>query len=76
VLDTTPVATAITRVIGTTTTEQALLTAITQLFPNLTPAVLSQPLQVATGARRGGSCVRTEKFRVRKRRWISKKAIL
>jgi uncharacterized protein (DUF433 family) len=49
-LDTTPVTTAITRLISTGTTEQALLAAVTQLFPELTPAELSQALQVATAA--------------------------
>jgi uncharacterized protein (DUF433 family) len=49
-LDTTPVTTAITRLISTGTTEQALLAAVTQLFPELTPAELSQALQVATTA--------------------------
>jgi hypothetical protein len=47
-LDTTPVTTAITRLISTGTTEQALLTAVTYLFPDLSPAELSQALQVAT----------------------------
>jgi hypothetical protein len=32
------------------TTEQALLTAVARLFPELTPAELSQALQVATTA--------------------------
>jgi hypothetical protein len=49
-LDTTPVTTAITRLISTGTTEEALLTAVAQLFPNLSPAELSQALQVATAA--------------------------
>jgi hypothetical protein len=47
-LDTTPVATAITRLISTGTSEHALLTAVAHLFPNLSPAELSQALQVAT----------------------------
>ena len=47
-LDTTPVTTAITRLISTGTTEQALLVAVAHLFPNLSPAELSQALQVAT----------------------------
>ena len=46
-LDTTPVTTAITRLISTGTTEQALLVAVAHLFPNLSPAELSQALQVA-----------------------------
>jgi len=46
-LDTTPVTTAITRLISTGTTEQALLAAVAHLFPNLNPAELSQVLQVA-----------------------------
>jgi hypothetical protein len=49
-LDTTPVTTAITRLISTGTTEQALLAAVAHLFPNLSPAELSQVLQVATAA--------------------------
>jgi len=50
VLDTTPVTAAITRLISNGTTEQALLAAVTHLFPNLTTAELSQALQVATTA--------------------------
>ena len=49
-LDTTPVTTAITRLISTGTTEEALLTAVAHLFPNLSPAELSLALQVATAA--------------------------
>jgi len=49
-LDTTPVTAAITRLISTGTTEQALLAAVAHLFPNLSPAELSQALQVATAA--------------------------
>ena len=49
-LDTTPVTTAITRLISTGTTEEALLTAVAHLFPNLSPAELSQAQQVATAA--------------------------
>ena len=49
-LDTTPITTAITRLISTGTTEEALLTAVAYLFPNLSPAELSQALQVATTA--------------------------
>jgi hypothetical protein len=49
-LDTTPVTIAITRLISTGTTEQALLTAVAHLFPNLSSAELSQALQVATAA--------------------------
>ena len=49
-LDTTPVTTAITRLISTGTTEQALLAAVAHLLPNLSPAELSQALQVATAA--------------------------
>jgi hypothetical protein len=49
-LDTTPVITAITRLISTGTTEQALLTAVAHLFPDLSPAELSQALQVAQAA--------------------------
>jgi len=49
-LDTTPVTTEIARLIGTGTTEQALLVAVAQVFPNLSPAELSQALQVATAA--------------------------
>jgi hypothetical protein len=49
-LDTTPVTTAITRLISTGTTEEALLTAVAHLFPNLSRAELSQALQAATVA--------------------------
>jgi len=49
-LDTTPITTEITRLIATGTTEQALLSAVAHLFPNLSPAELSQALQVATAA--------------------------
>ena len=49
-LDTTPITTEITRLISTGTTEQALLAAVMQLFPNLSPAELSQALQMATTA--------------------------
>jgi hypothetical protein len=47
-LDTTPVTTAITRLITTGTSEQALLAAVAALFPDLTPAELSVALQAAT----------------------------
>jgi len=47
-LDTTPVTTAITCLITAGTTEQLLLAAVAHLFPNLSPAELSQALQVAT----------------------------
>jgi hypothetical protein len=50
VLDTTPVTAQITKLIATGTTEQALLTAVRHLFPDLSPAELSQALQVATTA--------------------------
>jgi hypothetical protein len=46
-LDTQPIP-AITRLIAAGTTEQALLAAVTHLFPALSPAELSQALQVAT----------------------------
>jgi hypothetical protein len=36
-LDTSPVTTAITRLISTGATEQALLAAVAHLFPNLNP---------------------------------------
>jgi len=49
-LDTTPVTTAITRLISTGTTERAPLAAVAHLFPELTPAELSQALQVAQAA--------------------------
>jgi len=49
-LDTTPVPTEITRLISTGATEEALLTAVTHRFPNLSPAELSQALQDATAA--------------------------
>jgi hypothetical protein len=50
-LDTTPITTAITRLISTGTTEQALLAAaVAHQLPNLSPAELSQALQCATAA--------------------------
>jgi hypothetical protein len=49
-LDTTPVAAAITRLISTGTAEQVLLAAVARAFPELTLAELSQALQVATAA--------------------------
>jgi uncharacterized protein (DUF433 family) len=49
-LDTTPVTTAITRLITTGTTEEALLAAVSYLFPSLTTAELSAALQEATAA--------------------------
>jgi len=48
--DTTPVTTAIAAMIRTGTTEQALLAAVAHLFPDLSPAELSQALQCATAA--------------------------
>jgi hypothetical protein len=48
--DTAPVTSTITRLISTDTTEQALLVAVVQLFPNLTRAELSVALQDATAA--------------------------
>jgi hypothetical protein len=48
--DTTPVTSAITHLISTGTTEQALLAAVARLFPNLTKAELSAALQDATAA--------------------------
>jgi hypothetical protein len=49
-LDTTPITTAIAKLITTGTTEQALLVAVVRLFPEMTPVELSQALQVATAA--------------------------
>ena len=49
-LNITPITIEITRLISTGTTEQALLVAVARAFPELTPAVLSQALQVATAA--------------------------
>jgi hypothetical protein len=49
-LDTTPITTEITRLISTGTTEEALLAAVSYLFPNLSPAELSALLQEATAA--------------------------
>ena len=46
-LDTTPITTAITKLISTGTTEQALLAAVAHLFPDLSPTELLQALQVA-----------------------------
>jgi hypothetical protein len=49
-LDTTPITIEIMRLISTGTTEEALLAAVANLFPNLTMAELSAALQVATTA--------------------------
>jgi hypothetical protein len=49
-LDTTPVTATIKHLISTGTTEQALLAAVARRFPDLSPAELSQALQVATTA--------------------------
>ena len=49
-LDTSPITAQITRLIATGTTEQALLTAVAHLFPELTPYDLSAALQEATAA--------------------------
>jgi hypothetical protein len=50
VLDTTPVVTAIARLISTGTPERQLLAAVAHDFPELTPAELSVALQEATTA--------------------------
>jgi hypothetical protein len=49
-LDTTSITTEITRLISAGTTEQAILAAVSYLFPNLSPAELSAALQQATAA--------------------------
>ena len=49
-LNITPITIESTRLISTGTTEQALLAAVAHLFPNLSPAELSQALQVAQAA--------------------------
>ena len=49
-LDTTPVTTAITRLISTGTTEQALLAAVARKFPELTRSEFVAALQDATEA--------------------------
>jgi hypothetical protein len=49
-LDTTPITAAITRLISTGTTEQAILAAVAHMFPDLTTAELSAALQDATEA--------------------------
>jgi hypothetical protein len=49
-LDTTPITAEITKLIAAGTTENALLLAVATLFPDLSPAELSQALQVATTA--------------------------
>jgi len=49
-LNITPITIEITRLISTGTTEQALLVAVARAFPELTPAEISQALQVATAA--------------------------
>ena len=47
-IDTTPITREITKLISNGTTEQALLTTVAHLFPDLTRAELSQALQDAT----------------------------
>ena len=47
-LDTTPIATAITRLIAAGVTEGEFVARVARLFPDLSPAELSQALQVAT----------------------------
>jgi uncharacterized protein (DUF433 family) len=47
-LDTTLVTTKITKLITAGTTDEALLAAVSYLFPNLSPAELSAALQEAT----------------------------
>ena len=49
-LNITPITIEITRLISTGTAEQALLVAVARAFPELTPAELSQALQVAKAA--------------------------
>ena len=49
-IDTTPITAQITRLMATGTTEQAILTAMAYLFPELTSAELSAALQDATAA--------------------------
>ena len=49
-IDTTPITAQITRLMATGTTEQAILTAVAHLFPELTSADLSAALQDATAA--------------------------
>jgi hypothetical protein len=48
--DTTPITTAIGRLIAAGMTEHELVAAVTQRFPDITSAELSQALQVATAA--------------------------
>jgi hypothetical protein len=50
VTDTSRVATEITRLITTGTTEREILVAVAQRFPDLTPAELSAALQGAIAA--------------------------
>jgi hypothetical protein len=50
-LDTTPITIEITKLITAGTTEEALLAAVSYLFPNLSPAELSAAL---AGSDRGG----------------------
>jgi hypothetical protein len=49
-LDTTPIAAAIIRLIATGVTEGELVARVARLFPDLSPAELSEALQVATAA--------------------------
>jgi hypothetical protein len=54
-LDTAPVTTAITRMISTDTTGQALFAAVAHLFPNLNPAELFPSPAGRDGPRRSGA---------------------
>jgi uncharacterized protein (DUF433 family) len=49
-LDTAPIAAAIIRLIATGVTEGELVARVARLFPDLSPAELSQALKVATAA--------------------------
>ena len=63
-LDTTPVTTAITRLISTGTTEEALLAAVAHLFPNLSRPSCRKRCRSRT---RGGAARSKEGLKVRAR---------
>jgi len=62
-LDTTPMTTAITHLIRTGTTEQALLAAVAHLFPELTISELSQALPHMSKAEWRTACARVSRER-------------
>ena len=67
-LDTTHIATEIRHLIAAGTAERELLVRVARQFPDLTPAELSQALQVATTAAHPETFVSVRRERKSKRR--------